>query len=110
MPSFTSMAVAFVALLEMAAANPVNLLEKRKTFTVHQVEKGKVLRSLPIDMAKTYAKFGKEVPTHIQAAAAAVSGSVTAIPEDAYDSLYLSPVTVGCQTLNLDFDTGSADL
>jgi len=105
------MAAAFVALLQLASANPVNLLEKRKSFTIHQVEKGKVARILPVDMARTYAKFGKEVPSHIAAAAAAaVSGSVAAIPEDAYDSLYLSPVTVGCQTVNLDFDTGSADL
>lgn len=27
-----------------------------------------------------------------------------------YDSEYLCPVTVGGQTLNLDFDTGSSDL
>jgi aspergillopepsin I len=27
-----------------------------------------------------------------------------------YDSEYLCPVTVGSQTLNLDFDTGSSDL
>ena len=36
-------------------------------------------------------------------------GSVTASP-DPTDVEYLVPVTVGGQTLNLDFDTGSADL
>ncbi|KAK0620799.1 aspergillopepsin-F [Immersiella caudata] len=36
-------------------------------------------------------------------------GIVTATPEDG-DIEYLSPVTIGGQTLNLDFDTGSADL
>lgn len=36
-------------------------------------------------------------------------GSVTATPEE-NDSEYLSPVKIGGQTLNLDFDTGSADL
>ncbi|KAK4447015.1 aspartic peptidase domain-containing protein [Podospora aff. communis PSN243] len=38
-----------------------------------------------------------------------IIGIVTATPEDG-DIEYLSPVTIGGQTLNLDFDTGSADL
>jgi hypothetical protein len=38
-----------------------------------------------------------------------IIGTVTATPEDG-DIEYLSPVTIGGQTLNLDFDTGSADL
>ena len=42
-------------------------------------------------------------------AAAVTSGSVTATPADS-DQFYLCPVTIGGQTLNLDFDTGSADL
>lgn len=36
-------------------------------------------------------------------------GSVAANPE-ANEKEYLSPVTIGGQTFNLDFDTGSADL
>lgn len=36
-------------------------------------------------------------------------GEVTATPEE-NESEYLSPVTVGGQKLNLNFDTGSADL
>ena len=42
--------------------------------------------------------------------AAAVTGSEPANPSDDYDSSYLSPVTIGTTTVNLDFDTGSADL
>lgn len=38
-----------------------------------------------------------------------VSGEVSANPEE-NESEYLSPVSIGGQTLNLDFDTGSADL
>lgn len=38
-----------------------------------------------------------------------VTGEVAAAPED-NDSEYLSPVSIGGQKLNLDFDTGSADL
>ena len=37
------------------------------------------------------------------------SGEVTATPEE-NESEYLSPVTIGGQQLNLNFDTGSADL
>jgi hypothetical protein len=56
-----------------------------------------------------YAKVGATAPASVQAAAAAVqSGSVTAVPEQ-YDQAYLCPVTVGGKTLELDFDTGSAD-
>ncbi|KAF2150091.1 aspartyl protease [Myriangium duriaei CBS 260.36] len=63
-------------------------------------------------MLKTYAKYGKldSAPAKLKAAAAAgQSGSVTATPEG-NDEAYLCPVTLGGQTLNLDFDTGSADL
>jgi hypothetical protein len=42
--------------------------------------------------------------------AAANTGSDPANPSDEYDSSYLSPVTIGTTTVNLDFDTGSADL
>ncbi|KAH6661029.1 aspartic peptidase domain-containing protein [Truncatella angustata] len=43
------------------------------------------------------------------AAAAAGTGLVTATPET-NDVEYLSPVNIGGQTLNLDFDSGSSDL
>ncbi|XXG95222.1 hypothetical protein Hte_001482 [Hypoxylon texense] len=43
------------------------------------------------------------------AAATNGTGSVTATPE-ANDVEYLAPVTIGGQTLNLDFDSGSSDL
>ena len=41
---------------------------------------------------------------------AASTGSEPANPSDEYDSSYLGPVTIGSTTVNLDFDTGSADL
>ena len=70
----------------------------------------------PIALARAYGKYanvGAKVPAVVQAAAVNASqfdnGAVPASPE-ANDLEYLAPVTIGGQTLNLDFDTGSSDL
>ena len=104
MPSFSTVVTA-AALLAVSVAAPT-----KQGFTVEQVPRnvGQLTHGAHL-VAKTYKKFGKEVPSHVQRAAAAVTGTVTASPEQ-YDSEYLSPVSVGGQTVNLDFDTGSADL
>lgn len=61
-------------------------------------------------LRKAYMKYGAAVPTHVaDAVAAGVTGSAITTPE-ADDLEYLTPVQVGNQTLNLDIDTGSADL
>lgn len=66
-------------------------------------------------MMKTYQKYaaaGAVAPEDVKTAAATAAsqqGSVAANPQ-AYDEAYLCPVSVGGQTLNLDFDTGSSDL
>jgi hypothetical protein len=120
MPSFTRLAAA-LALSSAVIATPVQL-EKRKEFTVEQVEKSQYLKIGPQQMIKTLRKFGKPVPQHLLAAvenyhsdvhieaAGDDEGSAPAVPGDQYDSLYLSPVTVGSNNVHLDFDTGSADL
>ncbi|KAH7066915.1 aspartic peptidase domain-containing protein [Paraphoma chrysanthemicola] len=116
MPSLTHLTAA-LALTTSVFATPVQI-EKRKAFTVEQVQRGLYHKNGPEQIAKTLRKFGKVVPDHILAAventkavqAAAVSGTVPAVPGDSYDSSYLSPVTVGSTTLHLDFDTGSSDL
>ena len=59
-------------------------------------------------LAHAYRKYAGVVPTIV--ALAAAKGSVVATPTNAYDSLYVCPVTIGGQTVNLHFDTGSADL
>jgi len=106
----TSAALVASATLSMAA--PAELVG-RSTFQVKQVATGKTYLNGPLAMLKTYnkyAKVGAQAPTEVLAAAAAAqSGQVTATPEQ-YDESYLCPVTVGGTTLNLDFDTGSADL
>lgn len=57
--------------------------------------------------AKTLAKYGGQIPASLKAAAE--KGSVNTYPEP-QDAEYLTAVDVGGTTLNLDFDTGSADL
>lgn len=101
------------ALVAFAVAAPTEIMG-RATIQIDQVATGQTLLSGPIAMMKAYNKYaatGASAPADVvNAAAAAVqSGSVTATPEQ-YDSSYLCPVTVGGKTLNLDFDTGSADL
>ncbi|KAH9870170.1 hypothetical protein J1614_007093, partial [Plenodomus biglobosus] len=119
MPSIISLTAA-LALLGAVAASPV---EKRSAFSVKQVPHTTYLKNGPAQKVKTLRKYGKPVPQSLLAAAesraavgeaftaaAADSGSDPAVPSDQYDSSYLSPVTVGSTTVELDFDTGSADL
>ena len=70
----------------------------------------------PIALARVYGKYasiGANAPAQVNAAASKAAGTndgtVAANPEQ-YDQAYLEPVSVGGQTLNLDFDTGSSDL
>ncbi|KAF7976238.1 hypothetical protein HWV62_7272 [Athelia sp. TMB] len=106
MHGFASIILASATLLSAAVASPV---EKRGTsFSVTQVANPKFKANGTLAYAKAYKKFGKTLPAEL--AAAASSGSVTSTPSDSYDSEYLCPVSIGGQTLNLDFDTGSADL
>jgi len=71
----------------------------------------------PIALARVYGKFARHgasaPPADVSSAAAAAAGSddgtVPANPEE-FDQAYLEAVTIGGQTLNLDFDTGSSDL
>jgi hypothetical protein len=98
--------------------------DKRSAFSVEQVPRSIHLKNGPQQKVKALRKHGKAVPEHlIQAAdlrasmadssvvtAAAADGTVPAVPNDEYDSAYLSPVTVGSTTVHLDFDTGSSDL
>ena len=122
MPSFPILPAALLALVAVTTAAPtttreqrdglVNLLDKRSSFTVNQVanSKGTPKRRGAIDVQRVMKKYGGTLTEKVvSAAAAAESGTVSATPEE-YDVEYLSPVTVGDQVLELDFDTGSADL
>ncbi|KAJ5623269.1 Penicillopepsin-1 [Penicillium lividum] len=63
--------------------------------------------SFAAQYARALSKFGATVPSHVQAAV--VSGVATNTPSTD-DEEYLTPVSVGGTTLQLDFDTGSSDL
>ncbi|KAF2085269.1 aspartic endopeptidase Pep1/aspergillopepsin F, partial [Saccharata proteae CBS 121410] len=100
------------------------------TFSIPQVAAGKRLRNGPLSIARTYRKYRVPIPDDLAAAISRASAyftelelqnttlsnsnlstrSVPAIPEDKYDSVYLSPVTVGTNNMMLDLDTGSGDL
>ena len=101
-------AALYLSAIASAAAVPVK--SPRKGFTVNQVQKpvtGTRTVNLPGLYANALAKYGASVPATVHAAA--VSGSAITTPESD-DVEYLTPVTIGSSTLNLDFDTGSADL
>jgi hypothetical protein len=103
MPSLVS-SLSALAIASLAAATPIR--RAKQAFTVHE-DVAKPFTPGPVQMWKTYQKYGVAPPPDISAAAS--DGTVTATPEQ-YDAEYLCPVTIGGQTLNLDFDTGSADL
>lgn len=92
--------------------------DTKTTFTVQQKVKGDPNTKLagPVALARAigkYAKVGAQVPQVVNAAAAQAAksndGTVVASPNQ-YDSEYIETVSIGGQTLNLDFDTGSSDL
>lgn len=97
------------ALISLVSAVPVDLEKRGAAFRLDQTVQKPFILSGPSLMAKTYAKYGKAIPPVVAAAAANNDGTVTASPEE-YDAEYLCPVSVGGQTLNMDFDTGSSDL
>ncbi|KAH9872236.1 hypothetical protein IAQ61_005071 [Plenodomus lingam] len=119
MPSIVSLTAA-LTFVGAVIASPV---EKRSAFSVEQVPHTTYLKNGPAQKVKTLRKYGKPVPQSLLDAAesrdavgetftasAVGDGSDPAVPSDQYDSSYLSPVTVGSTTVELDFDTGSADL
>lgn len=107
---FSTSVAAVAALANVAVAVPHYHIAPRSQFKIEQIPTGRtVARNGAAEVKKTYLKYSKTVPSAVEAAAAAVSGTVTTTPE-ANDAEYLTPVTAGNTTLMLDFDTGSADL
>jgi hypothetical protein len=109
MPSIASIA-SLAGLASLAFATPVDIQKRNKgAFSIDQVKGSTVKKAGPVAYQRALQKFSKPVPSNVAAAAAAVTGTVTATPESD-DAEYLCPVNVGGTLMNLDFDTGSADL
>lgn len=114
MPSFFTKA-ALVASASLSLAAPATNLQAREGFSVKAVPAGVFRKHGPSQMMKVYKKFahvGARAPIDVVRAAqddGGQQGSVEADPEQ-YDQAYICPVTVGANTLKLDFDTGSSDL
>jgi aspergillopepsin I len=100
-----------------AGALAAPTLESRaaKTFSVPAVHNDNYHRNGTLALLKAYAKYNL-TPTHpdnvlnnLLGLVKRQDGSVPAKP-DSNDVEYVCEVSIGGQTLNLDFDTGSADL
>jgi aspergillopepsin I len=102
------LATGLLGLFALAQAAPT---EKRNTgFSVTQIFKPRSTRpNVAAIYAHAYRNYNAKVPSHLASLAAGNDGSAVATPEE-NDFEYLTPVTIGGQTLNLDFDTGSSDL
>jgi hypothetical protein len=110
MRSIASLAL-FAGLASLTIATPIqNVKKSTTTFRVNQFQTGIKYKHGASALQKAYLKHKKSAPSAVSSAAAASqTGSVDADPEQ-FDAEYLCAVTVGNTTLNLDFDTGSADL
>jgi aspergillopepsin I len=106
MVSATFLATA-AALMAVGSTAPT----QTKTFSVKQVPLNRGWRLNGVQKtAQVYRKYKGQMPAELAAAAAQQTGTVVATPSDQYDDEYTCQVSVGGQTLPLDFDTGSADL
>ena len=93
----------------ITAATPVEPRAANSRFSIQQSVPKPSKRSGPAALISSYVKFNKKPPAEVRAAAAQSDGTVSALPEE-LDVEYLSPVSIGGQILNLNVDTGSADL
>jgi aspergillopepsin I len=100
-------AITLAGLASIVSAAPATKVGSK--FSLNQVARPATkTANFAASYGRALSKFGATVPSHVQAAAVA-SGVATTTPE-ANDEEYLTPVSIGGTTLNLDFDTGSADL
>ena len=97
---------------------------KKRSFKVDRIRQANYVPNGPAALRKAYVKFGLDdisflpntnVATNIDDATnsssgtGSESGQVTASPTQ-NDAEFLSPVSVGGQTIVMDFDTGSSDM
>jgi hypothetical protein len=111
MHSLQSVLLVASLLVAAAVSKPTPTIEKRSF--VHHVKRTIDKRSPlagPDAMAKAYKKFGFQlINRQANVTAGTGQGQVQAAPEP-NDAEYLSQVSIGGQTVTMDFDTGSSDL
>lgn len=106
----------FVSAAASVAAAPAAEARAATTFSVPAVHNGNYHRNGTLALLKAYAKYGltPSEPDNILNLLLGnlvkrQDGTVPAKP-DSDNVEYICEVNIGGQTLNLDFDTGSADL
>lgn len=117
MKTFDAFLISLVVAGSLAAGVPTESFSSANNARLSVTAKHNVNfeRNGPLALARIYNKFNKPVPQDIADAVTQTrqkrdTGSVTNTPE-ANDQAYLAPVQIGtpAQTLNLIFDTASAD-
>jgi aspergillopepsin I len=106
---YVSLAAVLLSSVAVAAPTPEASAQKAGRFTVGTVPVKVPKRNGTRALAKAFRKFNAPLPKILANAAGTETGTVAATPEE-FDTEYLAPVSIGGQTLTLDFDTGSSDL
>lgn len=94
------------ALVLSVLASFIDGQDSKTTFTLHQIESKSSVKSGPAAVLSKYHKFNLRAPENVQSAVADNHGTASASPVE-FDGKYLTPITIGGQTLNLQVDTGS---
>jgi aspergillopepsin I len=110
----STITTALVLAAAVQAAPAPEVVTRSSKFTVPAVRQSSYVRNGTAALLKAYRKFNLEPTRDMPHAFLSElnkrqDGSAPASP-DTNDVEYLVPTTVGGQVLNLDFDTGSADL
>ncbi len=104
---FSKVVSAAVGLAAVASAVPTS--NPRQGFTLDQILSPKSSHGInfPKMYGKSLSKYGAPIPARLRDAEG--HGTAVTTPQE-YDIMYLTPVNVGGTMMNLDIDTGSADL
>jgi aspergillopepsin I len=113
--------VTLAILTSTVVSAPARPQREGRSFKVHRVKRDNYVPNGLVALRKAYRKFGFHSSNPVisgsslpqinaeSTSASVQEGDVTASPQQG-DVEFLSPVTVGGQTLVMDFDTGSSDL
>jgi hypothetical protein len=118
--------IVLVLLCTVALSAPTQRQQKKRSFKVSRIQQRDFVPDGSVALRKAYVKFGLQgfgfvpeldmatnlVPVS-ELAASSSNGSemgLVSATSSQNDAEFLSPVTVGGQTLAMDFDTGSSDM